>query len=101
MEGLRHSTAVFVGKVIHVESPRSTGFGFLPNVRDPMIVTFQISKLWKGPARRTTDVRTLFFGTCGCKFTEGQDYLVYANGSSEQLVTDRCTRTKPISAAIA
>jgi hypothetical protein len=97
-EELRRSTAVFVGKVIHIEVPRLTGF--LYTSRDPMIATFQISKVWKGPATRTTDVRTQFVGTCGCKFTEGEDYLVYANGSNQQLVTDRCTRTKPISEAI-
>ena len=99
VEELRRSTAVFVGKVIHIEFPKLTGFPY--NSRDPMIVTFWVSKVWKGPAMRTTDVRTLLFGTCGCKFTEGEEYLVYANGSSQQLVTDRCTRTKPISEAIA
>jgi|SRR5215510_13076066 len=98
-EELRRSTAVFVGKVVHIEYPKLTGFLF--DSRDPMIVTFQVLKVWKGPATRTTDVRTLFFGTCGCKFTEGEDYLVYANGPSHQLVTDRCTRTKPILEAIA
>jgi len=98
-EELRRSPAVFVGKVIRTEFPKVTGFIY--NSRDPKIVTFQVSKVWKGPATRTIDVRTLFIGTCGCEFTEGEDYLVYANGSSQQLVTDRCTRTKPISEAIA
>jgi len=101
VEELGRSTAVFVGKVIHIEYPKLNLTGFPYNSRDSMIARFQVLKVWKGPATRTTDVRTLFFGDCGCKFSEGEDYLVYANGSGEQLVTDRCTRTKPISEAIA
>src|SRR5262245_10289144 len=57
-EELRRSTAVFVGKVVHIEYPNPTGFLF--DSRDPMIVTFRVLKVWKGSATRTTDVRTLF-----------------------------------------
>jgi len=81
VEELGRSTAVFVGKVIHIEYPKLNLTGFPYNSRDSMIARFQVLKVWKGPATRTTDVRTLFFGDCGCKFSEGEDYLVYANGS--------------------
>src|SRR3989442_11355498 len=84
LEELHRSSAVFVGKVIRIEYPKPTGFLF--NARDPETVTFQISKVWKGPATRTIDVRTWLFGTCGCKFTEDEDYLVFADSSGQQLV---------------
>src|SRR5262245_37791354 len=58
VEELQRSTAVFVGKVIRIESPKISLslIGLLYNSRDPMVVTFQVSKVWKGPTTRTIDV---------------------------------------------
>lgn len=83
------SAAVFRGTVLQVTGPA-----------DPLSslnVTFQVSKVWKGPSEPLTTVSTGTNGTmCGYFFQVGQEYVVYADPGPS---TTLCTRTRPLSAA--
>lgn len=84
--------AVFEGKVRRVifdVGPRS--------VR----VLFDVDKVWKGSLGPTAVVLTgRGAGDCGFPFTEGDRYLVYAQGEDEaHLGTSTCFRTRSVGRA--
>ena len=53
-ESLEKSTAVFAGKIIDVDVPR----GIVISTADPVKVTFEVSKVWKGSDYKTLVVTT-------------------------------------------
>jgi hypothetical protein len=76
-EELAVSTAVFAGKVIKIEGNQ---------------VQFDVATLWKGPRqKRITVVNEL--SDCMFSFKEGEEYVVYTNGTESNPATSVCTRT--------
>ena len=95
-EALAGATAVFVGKVSNLD----VSTGLLTSTADPVEVTFQVSKVWKGPVHSTLLATTARSGaSCGYGFERGQEYLVYARGTETELEVSLCSRTQPLSAA--
>jgi len=95
-EALAGATAVFVGKVSNLD----VSTGLLTSSADPVEVTFQVSKVWKGPVHSTLLATTARSGaSCGYGFERGQEYLVYARGTETELEVSLCSRTQPLSAA--
>ncbi len=92
-EEMTHSTAVFTGKVLEVHTPR---FVDVENL-EPVRVTFQVYSVWKGPELdRTVAFTSGGSASCGYAFIEGKEYLVYADGTLEQLKVYSCSRTVEI-----
>ena len=80
---LEESRAVFSGEVQDMDSA----------------VTFQTISVWKGPDRDTLEVTNEAL-MCGPLLEEGQEYLVYADHSSDHgLISANCGGTKPLSQA--
>lgn len=72
--------AVFAGEVSGIEY---LSLGTIIGSGDPVEVTFDVSRVWKGPAYETLTVETARSGaSCGYDFDEGRQYLVYATGSA-------------------
>ena len=90
-ESLEKSTTVFAGKVVDIDVPS----GIVISSADPMKVTFDVSKVWKGPNYKTLVVTTARDGTsCGYSFKQGEEYIVYTYGEGDKLSTGICSRTK-------
>jgi len=95
-EALKEATAVFAGKVVGIDAPS----GLVISSADPVKVTFNVSKVWKGPTYKTLVITTARNGaSCGYSFKEGEDYVVYAYGKETELSTGLCSRTKLLSNA--
>lgn len=93
---LARSVAVFSGIVVDRHEPG----GLLVSSADPVRVTFEVYAVWKGPAYSTITITTARSGaSCGYTFEEGQEYLVYAHGSTDSLMVSSCSRTMPLAAA--
>lgn len=103
-EALENAVMVFSGKVVKIIPPnyRSTS----PVSR--IIAIFEISHIWKGSiATNETSILTPSLGVaCGISFSEGGEYLVYADYQKNELFpeedrnllwTNFCTRTENIS----
>ncbi len=94
LEELGRSTAVFAGKAIRIDA------GLLYSSADPVMVTFQVAQVWKGPEHARLTLHTERSGaSCGYEFQGGQEYLVYASGPEADLYTGLCTRTQPLASA--
>jgi hypothetical protein len=97
-ESLKHSTAVFSGKVTKIEPFKKYYFK----------VTFEIARTWKGTNGKTETVLTPNSGAgCGYTFKKGKSYLLYSYRPKEDeikpipLYTIICSRTKPLALAAA
>ncbi|RKN66084.1 hypothetical protein [Paenibacillus ginsengarvi] len=97
-EELNRKTAVFSGKVTGVAGPNR---GFIRSSADPVRITFEVGKVWKGELLAQTDVYTASSSaSCGYdSFAVGKEYIVYASTDKDQLVTGLCSRTKLLTAA--
>ena len=95
-ESLEQATAVFAGKVININTPD----GIILSSNDPIKVTFEVSKMWKGPDYKTLVLTTARDKTaCGYSFKQNQEYIVYAYGEENKLNTGICSRTKLFASA--
>ena len=95
-ESLEQSTAVFTGKVIDIDIPS----GIIVSSTDPIKVTFEVSKIWKGPDYKTLVLTTARNGAiCGYSFKENEEYIVYAYGEEDTLSTGICSRTRLLASA--
>jgi hypothetical protein len=93
-EALAQATAVFAGTVTNIDVPG----GAVISTADPIAVTFQVERVWKGPVEPTLLVTTARGqATCGYDFDLNQSYLVYAYGSERNLETNLCSRTTRLS----
>ncbi|MET0553609.1 MAG: hypothetical protein ABW221_11265 [Vicinamibacteria bacterium] len=83
----RHES-VFAGTVAKVEGEASAAR-----------VTFDVVRVYKGPRRKTLTLASS--GTAGCAvgFEAGREYLVFADGATESLATDRCAGTRTLAQA--
>ena len=87
------SSVVFAGRVVSVEEP----VGLMLSSVDPLRVTFQVWRIWKGPDQNTMTITTAReITSCGYPFKEGAIYLVYAFGSEGEWSTHLCSRTQPL-----
>lgn len=96
-EELERSKAVFSGKVLDIKEKRSAQGYITKSVR------FEVTKTYKGVEQSQIIITTgQGGGDCGFNFTEGQEYLVYANDSdmygAKALVTGICDRTNYLTA---
>ncbi|MGA9226762.1 MAG: hypothetical protein WB217_10525 [Mesobacillus sp.] len=94
---LERSKAVFSGKVLDIKEKRSAQ-GYMTKS-----VLFEVTNTWKGVTQSQIIITTgQGGGDCGFNFTEGQEYLVYANDSdmygAKTLVTLICDRTNYLTA---
>ncbi len=97
-EELANSSAVFAGKVINLAEPFA-GFGPVSSA-DPIKVTFQVDKVWKGSVSQTTIISTARSGaSCGYTFEKGGEYIVYAYGTENDLSVSLCSRTQSLNTA--
>lgn len=93
-EALASSTAVFAGQVTEIAAPADRGGS------DPVVVTFAVSKGWKGAGQPTIVVNTsASSASCGFEFVKGQEYLVYASENEGHLQTGLCSRTSLLASA--
>jgi Tissue inhibitor of metalloproteinase. len=66
---------------------------------DPVLVTFEVSKVWKGSIEKETVVRTVRYEeSCGYTFSLGNSYLVFADEKDGVVRTGLCTGTQPLTA---
>lgn len=97
-EEMNNKTAIFSGKAIKVTPPEQKE---IMSSADPVSVTFEVDKVWKGEVKQKTVVRTaLSSASCGIEdFAVNTEYVVYAYGAMDQLETNICDRTKPLASA--
>lgn len=98
LEQLEWANAVFTGKVVDIDIPR----GIVISSADPVKVTFEVSKIWKGTDDKTLVVTTAREGaSCGYSFERGESYLVYAylDQPGNVLQATSCSRTALLSDA--
>jgi hypothetical protein len=96
-EELANAAAVFSGRVVSIVKP--INFGSISSA-DPIEVTFQVQEVWKGSVSLTTTITTSRSGaSCGYTFQKGNEYIVYAYGSENNLSVSLCSRTQPLEAA--
>ncbi|MGA8116004.1 MAG: hypothetical protein WCA46_20285 [Actinocatenispora sp.] len=78
-EKLHYADAVFVGTAREVRAPSP-----LADNSRPTLISFTVTRVYKGHVHRTTSVGTAAIGGgCGAEFTEGTRYLVYAESASD------------------
>ena len=93
-KALVQATAVFAGEVTGIEGPPPSS---VVSSADPVTVTFDVSKAWKGAGSGTREITTPMSGaSCGYEFQSGEEYLVYAPKNMEVWL---CGETKPLSDA--
>lgn len=81
-EELGHAAAVFLGRVIAIETHSG-------DTR----VTMEVEHSWKGVESDTIEIHTSD-GDCGYLFVSGAEYVVYADRVNGALVTSQCSRTR-------
>ncbi len=96
-EEIESSTAVFAGMVTNLDIPNK---GPIYSSADPVKITFQVTRVWKGPEHSTLIVNTVRSAvSCEYEFQTGQEYLVYTRGTEDNLQTSLCSRTQLLSVA--
>jgi hypothetical protein len=92
-EELKQKTAVFSGKVIKIEEKNK----LIRSSADPVSVLFEVKHSWKGVNQSQVMVYTaMSSASCGYEFNLKTEYLVYAYGEENHLITSICDRTKPL-----
>lgn len=87
---LSYSQAVFSGEVIEIKESTIDKYSVL--------VKFKVTQIWKGNFGQEITITTpKDSAMCGYNFETGRKYLVYANGSKENLLTTNCSRTSTFS----
>ena len=83
---LEQSAAVFSGELVSIDG------------EFPVVLTFEVARVWKGPVAETLVLTTssLGAGDCGYPFEAGRAYLVYANGGGDLLGVWLCNGTLPL-----
>jgi hypothetical protein len=83
----RHES-VFAGTVAKVEGEAAAAR-----------VTFEVARVYKGPRRKTLTLSSSGEPGCAVGFEAGKEYLVFADGATESLATDRCAGTRTLAQA--
>ncbi len=94
--------AVFAGTVFlvhHSYDPEAMNV----TPEDRTTIGFEVSAVWKGVVHETTYITTPpTGGSCGFRFVEGEEYIVYASDSrygDDSYTASICSRTALLSAA--
>lgn len=91
-EAFEDSVAIFSGDLVAIRGYSENSFA--------AVLTFRVSRVWKGSVTETFVMMTssLGAGDCGFPFESGRAYLVYAYdwGDYELLTAWLCTRTQPL-----
>jgi hypothetical protein len=88
-KALADSSAVFLGKVILIE-PRHLLYW-------SDRITFQVSRVWKGPSSGTFFLNKALNTDCDYHFELNQEYLVFAQGAEDVPQVDICSRPQLLS----
>jgi hypothetical protein len=92
---LDERSVVFAGDVSSIDTV-SRGDGLVSSA-DPVFVTFEVSKVWKGSLEKETVVRTVRDeASCGYTFALGNSYLVFADEDGGVIRTGLCSGTQPL-----
>lgn len=95
-DALASSDAVFAGRVVKLSAP----LGDVVSSVDPVSVTFEVSRSWKGAQAQTVVVKTASSSaSCGFNFEQGREYLVYAGTADGELQAGLCSRTQALATA--
>lgn len=90
---LQKSAAVFTGRVTGMTGEVDGPLGFGGSSADPVIVSFDVSRAWKGITENRVEIITAqSSASCGYRFEKGKEYLVYAYESEGKLSTGLCSR---------
>ena len=83
---LEQSAAVFSGELVSIDG------------ESPVILTFKVSRVWKGAVAETLVLTTssLGEGDCGYPFEAERAYLVYADAGHDLLEVYLCSGTQPL-----
>lgn len=100
-EELALADKVFVGKVTSIQKMLlsafywNTTFPFVhKNYQFKAIVTFEVSKSWKGDSGQEIQVKSSFGGWCyNRNFTIGEEYVVFAFNTPNGLWASGCSNT--------
>ena len=93
-EELASHDAVLAGRVVEILAPADLA------LEEDVLVTFDVSSVWKGEAEQVVAVTTgRHGGVCGYPFRLGEQYVVYGNLWEGGLHTGLCTRTNTLDAA--
>ncbi|WP_235857401.1 hypothetical protein [Paenibacillus albiflavus] len=81
-------SAIFAGKVVKIENLNTST---IRNSNDPVEVTFDVSKVWKGPAYKHMVITTAESEiSCGYEFRLNTEYLIYASSDGDKFTTGLC-----------
>jgi hypothetical protein len=97
MAEVKGYAAIFMGKVIRIETDNLPSKMCKGCFTKDTIVTFEATSTWKGVADREYAVRTPGTGpACGYSFELGVEYLVYVKKGTRHnnYGVERCSRTK-------
>lgn len=87
--------AVFSGKIAKIEERHPSAPMY--SSADPVIVTFDVDAVWKGPQDKTITIHTAqSSASCGYEFEDNQTYIVYATENDNRLYVSLCSRTSLI-----
>jgi hypothetical protein len=90
-EEFKNVSAVFSGKVVDITEESGM---------DPIKVTFQVDRIWKGISETEVSVFTgRDSAGCGYHFEVDESYLIYATETEGKLTTGLCSLTKELSLA--
>jgi hypothetical protein len=110
-DGVKSSRMVFAGKAVGFEYRKGIPNEYMQSKRvdyETKVVKFQVERWWKGEAPRevflVTDETINADGTasnssCNYNYKEGESYFVFAYGTENELRTNYCSRTQPLSKA--
>ena len=89
---LERKTVIFTGKVVGM---RQEIEGVLTSSADPIIFKFEVQEVWKGDLSKHTNVYSAVSSdSCGYTFDANKEYLVFAEGEPERLITGLCEGNK-------
>ena len=84
-ENAKGADVIFTGKVVKVET-KDDG--------ESVTTRFRLGKVYKGQAKRFTNVFTDNGSTCGFLFEKGEKYTVFAHLNDGKKTTNTCSGTK-------
>lgn len=91
-EELRHSSAVFSGRVVEIVDENKNKS--IQSSADPIAVLFEVEESWKGLNQTQITVYTeRSSASCGYEFDLNKEYLVYAHEANGAFKVSYCSRT--------
>lgn len=95
---MEHGSLIYAGTVKSITPPKKK---LVMSSGDLNTIVFEVEEVWKGDSAKEITVYTAMnSASCGYDtFQVGERYLVTANGPLEQLKTNICNMTMPLSSA--